>query len=93
MGSQFSASCSAAVPDSLQAMVEAAILSPNGTEIAVASGMDTATATVRFPALQPSDFGEYICRITITSPFLSQPYTTNEPFEIGKQFTMDLHLK
>lgn len=59
------------MPESLQGLVRATLIGPDGSTLAVGTGANLARATLSIASATDENSGDYECLVNIISPFLT----------------------
>ena len=84
-GAPFRPTCTASLPQEVQdGNLTVSWIGPDGSVLASVSTMDqSASVDLPITTLETSDFGTYICRAVVTSPFLDRSVVSSGTLNLG----------
>ena len=84
-GAPFRPNCTASLPQEVQdGNLTVSWIGPDGSVLASVSTMDqSASVDLPITTLETSDFGTYICRAVVTSPFLDRSVVSSGTLNLG----------
>ena len=73
VGDPYTSECTGSVPASLRGTVTASWIGPDNRTLTTKMSPENATASYLFDPFTDADIGKYTCRVTVTSPVISDP--------------------